>query len=249
MKTNLLAAPLLGVLLAWPMANQAAVNVDRTRVIMGANQKSVSVVLTNESGGKPYLAQSWIEDQDGKTSDDLLALPPLQRLDPGKKAQVRITQMNRAALDRLPQDRESLFYFVVREIPPEPEDKNASLLQLTTQSQLKLFLRPAGLTKDGEDVAPERSLQAQAAGGTLTLKNPTPYHVTVIWLGLDRKQPLHGFDSPTMLAPFSERALKVDLPAGLRELMLGNVDDYGGLRMNRYRCEAGLCVFEERVKD
>ncbi|MCK3161582.1 fimbria/pilus periplasmic chaperone, partial [Escherichia coli] len=86
----------------------------------------------------------------GKMTNDLLALPPLQRIDSGKKAQVRIMQMSAAARARLPQDRETLFYFNVREIPPAPKDKNASILQLTTQSQLKLFLRPGKLAERGE---------------------------------------------------------------------------------------------------
>ncbi|MGE8655877.1 MAG: fimbria/pilus periplasmic chaperone [Achromobacter sp.] len=246
MKTKHLAAPLLGALLACPAPGQAAINVDRTRIIMGTAQKSVSVVLTNESADTPYLAQSWIEDHDGNMTNDLLALPPLQRIDAGKKAQVRIAQMSAAAKARLPLDRETLFYFNVREIPPAPKDKDASILQLTTQSQIKLFLRPAALAARGE-AAPEQTLQARTDGRTLTLKNASPYYVTVLWLGSDRKQRLPGFDTPVMLAPQSEQTVKAALPAGASQLMLGNVDDYGGLRMNRFRCEAGLCVFQERT--
>ncbi|MCG2599803.1 fimbria/pilus periplasmic chaperone [Achromobacter insuavis] len=248
MKLRLMAPPLLGALLALPTAGQAAVNVDRTRIIMGLEQKSVSIVLTNESADTPYLAQSWIEDHEGKMTNDLLALPPLQRIDSGKKAQVRIMQMSAAARARLPQDRETLFYFNVREIPPAPKDKNASILQLTTQSQLKLFLRPGKLAERGE-AAPEQVLQIRTNGQALTLKNASPYYATVIWLGQTVKQRLPGFDAPIMLAPFSEQTLKAQLPASATELMLGNVDDYGGLRMNRYRCAAGECVFKERISE
>jgi P pilus assembly chaperone PapD len=52
-----------------------------------------------------------------------------------------------------------------------------------------------------------------------------------------------------MLAPFAEQTLKLQLPADASQMMLGNVDDYGGLRMSRYRCAAGKCVFEERVNE
>lgn len=248
MKLKHMTGPLLGALLALPTLGQGAINVDRTRIILGAEQKSVSIILANESTDTPYLAQAWIENHDGKMTNDLLALPPLQRIDAGKKAQVRIMQMNAAAQARLPQDRETLFYFNVREIPPAPKDKEASILQLTTQSQLKLFIRPAKLAESGE-ATPEQALQARTDGHTLTLKNTSPYYLTVIWLGADRKQRLPGFDTPIMLAPLSEKALKAQLPADASQLMLGNVDDYGGLRMSRYRCAAGLCVFKERVHE
>lgn len=248
MKLRHITGPLLCAWLALPALCQGAVNVDRTRIILGTEQKSVSVVLTNESTDTPYLAQAWIEDQDGKMTNDLLALPPLQRIDAGKKAQVRIMQMSAAAKARLPQDRETLFYFNVREIPPAPKDKDASLLQLTTQSQLKLFIRPPKLGERGE-AAPEQALQARTDGRTLTLKNTSPYYLTVMWLGTDSKQLLPGFDTPIMLAPLSEQAVKAQLPADAKQLMMGNVDDYGGMRVSRYHCAAGVCVFKERVKE
>lgn len=248
MKRKHLIHLLLGATLAWGLCAQAAVNVDRTRIIMTSQQKSVSVTLSNESRDTPYLAQSWVEDADGKATNDLLALPPLQRLDAGKKAQVRIMRADAALAERLPRDRESLYYFNVREIPPEsPKKAGANTLLLTTQSRLKLLLRPAALAKDDE-VNPERSLQILAHGDSLTLKNPTPYYVTVIWLGRGDK-PLRGFDgnATPMLAPFSEQDLKAALPVDAGDIMLGNVDDYGGLRMNRFRCAAGQCVFQERL--
>lgn len=250
MKRTHLRGLLLGAALAWGLCAQAAVNVDRTRIIMGDNQKSVSVVLSNESHDTPYLAQAWVEDADGNTTNDLLALPPLQRIDGGKKAQVRIMRANEALAARLPQDRESLFYFNVREIPPEPPKTDQNLLQLTMQSRLKLLLRPAGLGKKGDEINPEQSLQIVLRGDGLTLKNPTPYYVTVIWLGRDKKQPLPGFnDDSSMLAPFSEQEVKAALAANAGELVLGNVDDYGGMRLSRYRCAAGQCVFQERLRE
>ena len=59
----------------------AAVNLDRTRLIYNAADKSTAITLTNESKTLPYLAQSWVEDDKGKKSDEMLiALPPLQRI-------------------------------------------------------------------------------------------------------------------------------------------------------------------------
>jgi chaperone protein EcpD len=44
----------------------------------------------------------------------------------------------------VPQDRESVFWLNVLEIPPKPVGK-ANHIQLTVRSRLKLFYRPAGL--------------------------------------------------------------------------------------------------------
>ncbi|TPQ06168.1 molecular chaperone, partial [Salmonella enterica] len=168
-KEGLIAA--LVITLAGPSASQAAINVDRTRIIMSSDAKAVSVGLNNESRDQPYLAQSWVEDNQGKATNVLIALPPLQRIDAGKKSRIRIMRVENAGAAVLPTDRESLFYFNVREIPPAPEDKSKNILQLATQSQLKLFLRPASLAAEGS-AAPEQKLEVLQSGRTLTLKNP-----------------------------------------------------------------------------
>ncbi|HFH0422677.1 TPA: fimbria/pilus periplasmic chaperone [Salmonella enterica subsp. enterica serovar Bovismorbificans] len=246
-QTAMLIAGLV-LVLAGPGTGQAAINVDRTRIIMSSDVKAVSVGLSNESRDQPYLAQSWMEDSQGKATNVLIALPPLQRIDAGKKSRVRIMRVQNSGAAPLPADRESLFYFNVREIPPAPEDKNKNILQLATQSQLKLFLRPATLAAEG-NASPEKMLQVQSAGGSLTLKNPTPYYITIIWLGQSPKQKLAGFKEGAMVAPFSEQIVNAVLPAGADRILVGNVDDYGGMRMNRFICTVGKCTFRERIHD
>ncbi|EBH1519252.1 fimbrial chaperone protein StdC [Salmonella enterica subsp. enterica serovar Pensacola] len=234
--------------LAGPCTSQAAINVDRTRIIMSSDAKAVSVGLSNESRDQPYLAQSWMEDSEGKATNVLIALPPLQRIDAGKKSRVRIMRVQNSGTTPLPADRESLFYFNVREIPPAPEDKSKNILQLATQSQLKLFLRPAALAEEGS-AAPEQKLEVLQSGRTLTLKNPTPYYITLVWLGQNPKQKLAGFKEGTMVAPFSSQTLNTVLPAGTDRILVGNVDDYGGLRMNRFICTSGTCTYRERIHE
>lgn len=114
---------LLALAAAWSQCSPAAVNVDRTRIIMDASQKTVAITLNNDDKTTPFLAQSWVTDADGVRTDALMALPPLQRIDAGQKSQVRITQV-RGLTDKLPQDRETLFWFNVRGVPPKPEDDN-----------------------------------------------------------------------------------------------------------------------------
>ena len=73
-----------------------------------------------------------------------MVLPPLQRINGGQKGIARVTKTS--GINALPQDRESLFYLNVREIPPKPDKPN--VLQLAMQSRIKLFYRPAAIVPE-----------------------------------------------------------------------------------------------------
>ncbi|WP_249359979.1 MULTISPECIES: fimbria/pilus periplasmic chaperone [unclassified Citrobacter] len=134
---KLLASLAVGLLLVRAGTTNAAVNIDRTRIIMDGSDKSLAVTLTNQSKTQPYLAQSWIDDANGKRSESyLLALPPLQRIDAGKKTQVRIMAL--PAIASLAKDRETLFYFNVREIPPKSDKEN--VLQICPAESFEVIL-------------------------------------------------------------------------------------------------------------
>ncbi|HEG2017741.1 TPA: fimbria/pilus periplasmic chaperone, partial [Escherichia coli] len=121
---------------------QATVSPDRTRIIFNASNKSATVRLTNQSKIDPYLAQSWIEDASGKkTRGYISTLPPMERIEPDEQVQIRLMAL--ASLNNLPQDRETLFYYNVREIPPRTKEQN--VMQIAMQSRLKLFWRPKAI--------------------------------------------------------------------------------------------------------
>ncbi len=107
MKPTLLLKGIVALLGACSVAH-ATVSPDRTRIIFNETDKSVSIKLTNQSKTTPYLAQSWIEDKEGrKTREYMTPLPPLIRLDAEEQSQIRL--MGQQSLAQLPADRESLF--------------------------------------------------------------------------------------------------------------------------------------------
>lgn len=218
----------------------AAINVDRTRIVMSSSDKSLAITLTNESKDVPFLAQSWIEEASGKRSETyLLALPPLQRIDGGKKAQVRIMAL--PGMTTLPKDRETLFYYNIREVPPKSE--KANVLQIAMQSRLKLFWRPEAIKK-AANVRTEEQLTIERNAKELTIKNPTPYYITLGYLGADNKGSFPGFDS-IMVAPFSSQKFKAGNFKG-SELSVGYIDDFGGLQINIYHCAGALCTIKKQ---
>lgn len=231
---NFLASFAVGLSLIGSAAVNAAVNVDRTRIVMAGSDKSLAITLTNQSKNQPYLAQSWIDDASGKRSESyLLALPPLQRIDGGKKTQVRIMAL--PATDSLAKDRETLFYFNVREIPPKSGKEN--VLQIALQSRLKLFYRPDSIKKKANDRSEEK-ITVTRQGGKLVLNNPTPYYITLAYLGIDNKANFPGFDS-LMIAPFSSKDF--DAKFSGKALNVGYIDDFGGLHINSYHCLGAVC--------
>lgn len=208
----------------------ATVSPDRTRIIFNASAKSVSVRLTNQSKTDPYLAQSWIEDKEGKKTREFISpIPPLLRIEPDEQAQVRL--MAQQNLSRLPADRESLFYYNMREIPPKAEQNN--VMQIAMQSRLKLFWRPKAIElKEGQFVPLDKVVISRSSDG-LQLKNSSPYYITVGYIGLNGKTLLPGAES-VMVEPFGQASQTLkNLPT---EFQIGYVGDYGGLEMFKVSC-------------
>lgn len=218
----------------------AAVNLDRTRLVYNAADKSTAITLTNESKTLPYLAQSWVEDDKGKKADEMLiALPPLQRIEAGDKSQVRIVKGVKA--ESLPTDRESLFYFNTREVPPKSEKKN--VMQVAIQSRIKLFYRPQSIQRSSH-VNPEQKITLQTVGNQLTITNPTPYYFTALAVKDSQGNKIKEVDGE-MVAPHSDRNISV---AGLRlrqRISISYINDFGGVISMLYRCENNICKFEK----
>ena len=233
--TFLKALPVL--LITTSLCSQAAIQPDRTRIIFNSTDKASSLKLENQSKRQPYLAYSWIEDEQGKKSEDyLVALPPMQRLEPTALSQVRIVRQDKTRT--LPADRESLFYFNVREIPPAPENSgNNAIVQMAVQSRLKIFWRPAALKKK-PGVEVEKNITAQQQGSSIQIHNPTGYYITLAYFGKDKKGVFPGFSS-VMIAPFASATLNAHAYTG-SAFDLGYMDDYGGLRMLHLQCQ-GNC--------
>ena len=138
----LVSTALMAQLTTASLTAHASVTPDRTRLVFNESDKSISVTLRNNNEKLPYLAQSWLEDEKGnKITSPLAVLPPVQRIDAMMNGQVKIQAL--PDIHTLPSDRESLFYYNVREIPPK--SGKANTLQIALQTRIKLFWRPANI--------------------------------------------------------------------------------------------------------
>ncbi|WP_071608950.1 molecular chaperone [Entomohabitans teleogrylli] len=187
MKMTLLPRLALLLMACFSLPVNSAVIITGTRVIYPAAEKEVSVKMSNNGSG-PVLIQSWIDNGDPKSSPEtakapFYLTPPVNRVNAGRGQTLRI----RYTGDALPQDKESIFYLNVLEVPPKVKnDDKKNMLHMAFRSRLKLFFRPAGLTAKAAMAAPSQLVWSQS-GNRVTARNPTPFHVTVAYLTEDDK--------------------------------------------------------------
>ncbi|MBH3093039.1 fimbria/pilus periplasmic chaperone [Serratia ureilytica] len=232
----LMTAALLGGALA-PVA-QAAIALDRTRVIFDGSVQSVSLSVSNQNKQLPYLAQGWLEDEQGnKIQSPLTVLPPVQRIEPGKPSQVKIQALPAAKM--LPQDRETLYYFNLREIPPKSSKPNS--LQIALQTRIKLFYRPAAIAPERNAAPWQEQLTLSKQGDKYVVNNPTPYYVTIIDAA-SRKgaEGAKGFE-PLMVPPQGSLPLTVSTGSVGNSPVLTYINDYGGRPQLSFNCAGAVC--------
>lgn len=214
-------------------AGQAAIALDRTRAIFDGHEKAISLNIRNDNPRLPYLAQAWLEDLQGnRINSPLMAVPPVQRVEPGSKSQIRVSSLPDVA--KLPQDRESVFYFNVREIPPRSEKPN--VMQVALQTKIKLFYRPEGIMPAQNEIWQEKLVLTQTGNG-YKIDNPTPYYVTVIGLSGAPKSADKAFKT-VMIEPKSSVSVKSGHYA---TPYLSYINDYGGRPALKFVCAGATC--------
>lgn len=242
--TQLTVIASLTSLLCCAYSAQAAVSMDRTRVIFEGGQKSISLNIANNNKQLPYLAQAWMENAEGeKITSPLVILPPVQRLEPGKSSQVKIEAL--PAVNMLPNDRETLFYFNLREIPPKSDKPNT--LQIALQTRVKLFYRPKAILPEKGMAPAQDKLTLEKQGDMVMLKNPTPYYVTIINAAVTAKSDAKDF-TPVMVAPFSSENIGVSANKLGNSPVLTYINDYGGRPELNFRCQAASCQVVPETK-
>ena len=236
----------IGIILTVAMVHQAsaAIALDRTRVIFNGGDKSVSLNVSNENKQLPYLVQAWMEDLSGqKINNPFTIVPPLQRVEAGSKSQVKVQSL--PAVSTLPQDRESVFYFNLREIPPRSEKPNT--LQIALQTRIKLFYRPEAIVPEANSKPWQENIVLSREGARYKLTNPGPYFVTIVDASADGMKSVNGF-SPVMVAPFSSDYINLGVEKLGRTPVLTYVNDFGGHPKLAFNCSGNACSLKA-VKD
>lgn len=131
---------LAGLFIAMQPAH-AGVVIFGTRVVYPAEKQEVVVQLMNH-GARSSLVQSWIDDGNTslppeKINVPFLLSPPVARITGNSGQQLRIKKL----ANKLPANKESLFYLNVLDIPPNtPGSEGANTLRFAMQNRIKLFI-------------------------------------------------------------------------------------------------------------
>ncbi|WP_205744365.1 fimbria/pilus periplasmic chaperone [Dyella sp. M7H15-1] len=207
-------------------------------MIYPAQERQITVALTNDNKDLPILVQAWIDDGDEKSTPDqinapFLLVPPMFRMEPGKGQSLRITYLQDKPL---PTDKESVFWLNVLEVPPKPkaakgEAKNT--LQLAFRTRVKLFFRPKGLKGAVKDAPSQLNWKLLREGSkqVLQAENPSAYYVSFenVSLAVNGKEVKN--DDPQMIAPGgTQRFVLEDIPLPVdtkSEVRFTSIDDYG----------------------
>lgn len=215
---------LLGATLA-----QAGVVIGGTRIIYPSDQAEVQVTLKNKDDAKRYLVHSWVSNIDDSKAPFVIT-PPIYKLDENRQTLLHVVYTGDKT--HLPQDRESLFMANIKSVSSMPEElRDKNTLQFAIKTKIKLFYRPSALSDAAAKTA-WQSLQFSRRNNQLTIKNPTPFYVTLGQLKVAQKEvkPLGKQDTPSalsmMIAPYGEQVFALPTAAH-GSVMWTAINDFG----------------------
>lgn len=233
---------LIGCSLVYLMSFDARANIvlGGTRLIYPGGEREVTLPLSNK-GATPALVQSWMDD--GATdstpetsSAPFLIMPPITRIEGQASQTLRILYNGTA----LPNDRESLFWLNVLEIPPvAAQSKDRNNLLLAIQSRIKVFYRPATVNMPLHEAAQKLTWQWFEEGGKwkLRCRNTSALHISFADIYMSRAGKLfNNKDGIHMVVPGGQEIFELHVQtapvAGLKdgEVKFDYINDYGALK-------------------
>jgi chaperone protein EcpD len=214
----------------------ASVTVGATRVVYPLENREVTVKLNNDRA-EPSLVQVWMDKgnadaKPGEASAPFVLTPPIFRMEANKAQTLRMMYTG----DALPQDRESVFWLNVLDVPPKTaKNSDVNSLQFAFRTRVKVFARPKGLPGTPEEAAGKITWKlvpaADKKGYEAQATNPTAYYVSfskidVVGAGQTYTNDIGGMVEPRGTALFPIKNLKA-VPANVHVKYVG-ISDFGG---------------------
>lgn len=219
LENQLIAISILCSSLLSPLTH-SGIQAQATRVIYNSNNSAATLSLKNNAD-KPYMVQTWLSDHEGNSKDKLpmVVVPPLMKITPKKESILRFIYSGQG----LPQDRESLFWINIQEIPPNPTEEN--VLQIAILSKLKLFYRPNQIRTTLDEAA--KNVEWFKEGQQLKVRNTSPLHVTIGTIKDESGQVFSAFDQD-MVAPNQTITVINNFNSNTKSISYTYINDFGG---------------------
>ncbi|MDD8344947.1 molecular chaperone [Escherichia coli] len=228
----------------------AGVMTEHSRFIFNGDKDFESSVLVN-TNEYPVVVQLWIDQGDytqapEKSDAPFFITPVTSKMEPLKINEIKIIYSGESV--NLPQDRESLYWVNIFEVPPFDNKTSAeNKVALTMLTQVKLIYRPVKLKTDASKlrkVLTKISFKPRAIQNkiSLILNNPTPYMANMASLtlvsrsgeNLSTVEAIQG-DNLTIY-PMSSKEIALDNFIDINSiygLILHLIDDQGRVYMQK----------------
>ncbi|MDM4207628.1 fimbrial biogenesis chaperone [Klebsiella spallanzanii] len=211
--------------------SHAAVRPMLTRIVAYAADKETAVDIINDAP-QAYMVQSWLEDLNGNDDNlPLILTPPVMKLEGKKQGKLRLVVIPA----HIPQDRESVYWLAVQEIPPKASGDGGNKLVMAIRSRIKVFVRPTGLkSEEARDAVKQLQWQVEKSGGKtwLTASNPTPYYISFGKLAIKQAGKAEVMLNDKFHMPPPKGSQRYEIPTtmmgGAATLTYSAVNDYGG---------------------
>lgn len=200
----------------------AAIVIYGTRIVYPAEKNEVMVQLMNQEN-RSSLVQSWIDDGDTslppeKIQVPFLLTPPVAKVAANSGQQLKIKKLP----NMLPNNKESLFYLNVLDIPPNnPDSAGKNVLKFAMQNRIKLFYRPKGISPVNKHTF--QKLSMKRSGGIYSIKNDAANWITVAEVKANN---VKINNESIMLAPLSSADVALK-NANANQYKMTIIDDHG----------------------
>ncbi|MDM2846641.1 fimbria/pilus periplasmic chaperone [Citrobacter sp. Cpo090] len=193
-----------------------------TRIVYPAEKNEVMVQLMNQEN-RSSLVQSWIDDggtslPPEKIQVPFLLTPPVAKVAANSGQQLKIKKLP----NMLPNNKESLFYLNVLDIPPNnPDSAGKNVLKFAMQNRIKLFYRPKGISPVNKHTF--QKLSMKRSGGIYSIKNDAANWITVTEVKANN---VKINNESIMLAPLSSADVALK-NANANQYKMTIIDDHG----------------------
>lgn len=209
----------------------AAFVLNSTRYIYDEDMSSISVDIKNESddnyGGYISIEKDGIIDEKVNSNSVLVVpSPPVFKVSKNSRQKVKLKIINQ---DRLPSDRESLFWINVQEIPIYENEIENNSLSLAMNVKVKLIYRPKQLEKNR--ISAESHVRFVHEDGQVKLVNNTPYIFAITNVSIDgveiKKLSQDTLNSLSKFMPYSEVTIAKKIFTPPSTIAFTAIDDWG----------------------
>lgn len=216
-----------------PSIGWSSVVLNSTRVVLNNGEKETNLRINNNNP-YPVLVQSWIEDSQSESSKIesskyFIVTPPVYKMEQETSQIIRIIKRS----DDLPNNKESIFWLNVLEVPPSiAGDNTGNTLRLAFKTRIKVFYRPEGISSPTDEYLHEAmrcsKTRRDNGGEELECENTSPYNLS---FSSAKIKTAHGLkditDKILMIAPFGKNRVVLESDDTASSFIYALINDYG----------------------